>query len=112
MGYSAMNASERTKEDFRQRWNKKYTDPICWIVLVLSVIILNGFVIYFNGIIIELIFSVPLSGFAGMIFACANDEILKSIYTRLKIRRKIKDDAKQRESENFSNFINSCRIKR
>lgn len=112
MGYSAMNVSERTKEDFRKLWNEKYANPIGWTVLVLSVIILNGLVIYFNGIIIELIFSVPLSGFAGMLVACVNDEILKSIYIKIKIRRKLKADAKQKESESFNNFINSCRIKR
>ncbi|AKU43785.1 hypothetical protein CPT_Merlin139 [Citrobacter phage Merlin] len=112
MGYSAMNVSEYTKENFRKLWNEKYADRICWIVLVLTVIVINGLVIYFNGIIIELIFSVPLSGFAGMIVACINDEILKAIYIRIKIRRKLKADAKQKEAESFSNFINSCRIKR
>lgn len=112
MGYSAMNVSERTKEDFRKRWNEKYADPICWTVLVLSVIVINGLVIYFNGIIIELVFSVPLSGFGGMLVACVNDEILKAIYIRIKIRNKLKTDAKQKEAESFNNFINSCRIKR
>ena len=112
MGYSAMNVSERTKKDFRQRWHKKYADTICWLVLILTVLILNGLVIYFNGIIIELIFSVPLSGFAGVLVACVNDEILKAIYIRIKIRRKLKADAKQKEAESFNKFINSCRIKR
>ena len=111
MGYSAMNISERTKEDFRRHWNEKYCDSICWAVLILTVLILNGLVIYFNGIIIELIFSVPLSGFAGMLVACVNDEILKAIYIRIKIRSKLKADAKQKEAESFKNFINSCRIK-
>jgi uncharacterized membrane protein len=109
MGYQAMNVLQKLKHEYRQEWTTKYSDNVAWPLLVLIVALVNGAVIYNFGVIPDLIFSLIISIMGGGLFCCLIDEILKSIYTRVRINRKLKELRRQAEIDSFDRFITDCR---
>lgn len=93
----------------KERYKSKYEDKVFIVLFLLFLFGLNFAVWYFNGFVVELIFSILIGCFGGFLFAAVFSTVIEWCYFKVKQKALHKREKKQIENDQFEQFIKGCR---